>query len=340
MIERVRRSEPQAAPPPPALIARPAMDRDAVMMTLAAREQALRVLPKPRIRITKTGDDGRQFLVDDAPVAAASFGTVCDYLDAPSGFMRRAPLDLADKIVARMLKDPKVEGLSLVLNRTANSIIGHCPSGQRFVPATRVFEQLFDALPDVDGIYLHETDRAVDASVVCRSLDIEPKKGDVVRGGLQCLYSEIDAKRAGIRAYSERLVCLNGMTHREFDREFPAPDSLDDFLREIGVTARACADYVRTALDAKMRRAAEFEVNGPQAIRRIFRQQRLPAKYLDAVLAAHAVEDDGTAFGVLQAFTRAANTLRHDARARLQLAAGDELTVVERAHCPSCYSPL
>jgi hypothetical protein len=254
--------------------------------------------------------------------------------------MRRAPLPLAQKIAVGMLRDPKVEERELVLNAATNSVVGHRPRGQKLVPAVRVFEKLFGELPEVGGIYLHETDREVDSSIVCHSMDIEPRKGDVVRGGIQCLYSEVDAKRIGIRAYSERLICTNGMTHREFDRTFDMPQDLGEFLEEIGLTVRACCDYVRTSLAPKMRRAVEFEVNGPQAIRRIFRQSRLPSKYLDAVLAAHVIEDDGTAYGVLQAFTRAANSLRYDVRSRLQMVAGNELTVVEKAHCPECYSPL
>lgn len=328
----------QTEPPTPA--PRGALERDAVMLALAAREQALQVLPTPSVRVSKSASDGWQFMIGDVPVGASSFGAVCDFLDVPAGFMRRVPVDLANRIAVGMLRDPKVEARELVFNQSTHTMVGYRPRGQKFVPAVRVFEKLFEELPETEAIYFRETDRAVDASIVCRALDIEPKKGDLVRGGLQCLYSEIDAKRAGIRAYSERLVCLNGMTHREFDHEFSLPEDLGEFMEEIGLAVRACVDHVRTALEPKMRRAAEFEVNGPQAIRRIFRQAKLPPKYMDAVLAAHAIEDDGTAYGVLQAFTRAANALGHDARARLQAVAGDELTVVEKAHCPSCYSPL
>lgn len=311
------------------------------MLALTAREEALRVMPAPSVRVTRSGENGRQFLIGDAPVGATSFGAVCDFLDVPASFMRRAPLELAGKVAVGMLKDPKVAERELIFNATSNAVVGYRPKGQQSPPAVGVFEKIFSELPDTDdGIYLHQTDRAVDASIVCHSLNIEPKKGDVVRGGLSCLYSEIDAKRASIRAYSERLVCTNGMTHREFDRDFGVPEDLETFFEEIGLTVRACLDYARQALEPKMRRAAEFEVNGPQAIRRIFQQTRLSPKYLDAVLAAHAVEDDGTAFGVLQAFTRAANTQRHDMRARLQLVAGDELTVIEKVHCPTCYSPM
>lgn len=327
-------------PPVVAAVLSSMLDHDRFMLALAAREEALKVIPTPSVRVARTADGGRQFFIGDAPVGATSFGSVCEFLDVPSGFMKRAPVDLANKIAARMLKEPMVEDRELVFNVVYSSVVGHRPKGQRFVPAARVFERVFEDLPETEGIYLHETDRAVDASIVCRSLNIEPRKGDVVRGGLQCLYSEIGGRKAGIRAYSERLVCTNGMTHREFDREFGIPDDLGEFLDEIGLAVRACCDYVRSSLEPKMRRATEFEVNGPQAIRRIFRQSRLPARYLDDVLAAHAIEDDGTAYGVLQAFTRAANSLRYDVRTRLQAVAGDELTVVEKAHCPACYAPL
>jgi hypothetical protein len=254
--------------------------------------------------------------------------------------MRRAPLDLADKVATRMLREPAVADRELVFNSARHIVVGYRPKGQPMVPASRVFEKLFDELPETDGIYLDETDRTVEARVVCRSLNIEPKKGDVVRGGISCLYSEIEPKKSHIRAYSERLVCLNGMTHREFDTGFGVPESLDDFLAEIGVSVRACVEHVRVALEPKMRRAAEFEVDGPQAIRRIFQTSHLSPKYMDAVLGAYAIEDDGTAYGVLQAFTRAANGLRASERGRLQDAAGDELTVIEKAHCPACYAPL
>jgi hypothetical protein len=334
MVSRRQPSGSLAAPRPNTL------DQDGVMLLLATREQALQPLAAHGVKITSAGEHVRQFLVDDVPIGASSFGAVCDFLDVPSSFMRKVPLDLANKVATRMLKENHASERELVLNAGTNAVVGTRPKGQKLIPAARVFEKVFGELPETNGIYYHESPTIVETDIVCRSLEIEPRKGDVVRGGLSCLYSEVDTRQAAIRAYSERLVCTNGMTHREFDRDFGMPENLEDFLEEIGLTVRACTDYVKKSLQPKLVRATEFEVDGPQAIRRIFKQARLSPKLLDPVLAAHAIEGDGTAYGVLQAFTRAANTLRHEDRARLQALAGDELTAVEGAHCPHCYAVM
>ena len=333
-----RPEEPTAVVPEPNPYMLSKWEPETVLLELAARAESLKPYGLADVRVVDAGEHNIQFTIDDVAVRAASFGGICTALDVPTAFLKRVPFALAQEIVESMQADTKVLDREVVFNVNNGAVVGYRPAGKEMPSAPEVFERIFDTLPDVDGVHFFQNDVHVDASIVCKSLDIEPKAGDLVRGGISCFYSEVGIKPFSMRAYSERLICTNGMTHREFEREFGLPEGLAPFLQEIGIATQACYDFAGKSLEGKMRRAAEFEVNGPQAIRRIFDQSRLPPRFMSGVLAAHMVEDDGTMFGVLQSFTRAANNLGHANRQRLQLLAGDELRVVERAHCPNCYA--
>lgn len=321
------------------LVTKDAITADEFMVMLAARAEEIKPWNPKRIRVERgISGERRRLLLDNVAVSDEGFAKVCSYLSVPAGFIQRAPFDLANDIVARMAKAPEVEERQLVRRR--NDIVGHHPRAQKSVPSISVFEKLLKELPSTEKVYVDATDASVSARVVCRDLEIKPKKDDIVRGGLHMFYSEMLTKPPSIQAYTERLVCLNGMIHRDYEREFQFTE-LDVFLEELTPAVHDCVAYITETVDAAWKKTAGMEVDGPQTIRRIFQQYRLNTKYLDAVLAAHMVEGDGTVYGVLNAFTRAANQFRSDsAYTRLQLASGAALKDAARAHCPQCYAAL
>ena len=75
-------------------------------------------------------------------------------------------------------------------------------------------------------------------------------------------------------------------------------------------------------------------------MRQIFESNRLNTRLLPGTLAALAIEDDGTAFGVLQAVTRAANSAGYSHRIAMQEGGALEMARLETVHCPTCWSTL
>lgn len=321
------------------LATKDAITADEFMVLLAARAEEIKPWNPKRIRVERgVSGQRRRLLLDNTAVPDDAFAKVCAYLSVPAGFIQRAPFDLANDVVARMAKTPEVEERQLVRRR--NDVVGHHHRNQKSVPAIKVFEKLLKELPQTEKVYVDATDQSVSARVVCRDIELKPKKDDVVRGGLHMYYSEMLVKSPSIQAYTERLVCLNGMIHRDYEREFQFTE-LDAFLEELSPAVHDCVAYINETVEAAWKKTAGMEVDGPQTIRRIFQQYRLNAKYLDAVLAAHMIEGDGTVYGVLNAFTRAANQYRTDsAYTRLQLASGAALKDAAKAHCPQCYAAL
>ena len=301
-------------------------------------DRALRLQPLAVESLEFTGNgDKRQVVVNDKLVADSDgFKNVCKFLDVPSTFMRKIPLDLATTISERLVPT-LAESTEIIVDDS--KVVGTKRKEAHYQAALPVFEKVLKEVPKVDNIKVFDLGMTTDASIVCKEFKITPKVNDIVRGGLHFLYSEFMFRKPRIEPYTERLVCLNGMTHQEslFEFEFV---SFDKLLADInGAIAKSLA-HLQDKLNPDLKKSTGIKIDGVQAIRRIFKKQNLGSRLLDKVLAAHLIENDGTSYGVLQAFTRAANELKYGDRTRLQNVAGKELVTIGAAHCPSCYADL
>lgn len=133
------------------------------------------------------------------------------------------------------------------------------------IRASLVIEALLDGVPGhtvSNGIRVieYERDRRLDVAVIARALEAEPRKGDIVCGGVHLTIEENGAVQVGPESF--RLVCRNGAMARvcaggkhrlrrghgkNSDRHFMAT------LREFGRTAWQDWDHVKQGLNALAR---------------------------------------------------------------------------------------
>jgi hypothetical protein len=149
--------------------------------------------------------------------------------------------------------------------------------------------------------------------------------GDVW-GGLLVRNSGVGFASLLISLHLTRLVCKNGMTA-------PLPDAVlvrrrhraidDGKLRELLSTQLQRLperlNHGATLLsDARQRPVTDVQM----AVRSVLADAALPARHLPAVLAAYDREPEPTAFGIAQAFTRAAQDQTPEIRLDFEQAAG------------------
>jgi hypothetical protein len=312
------------------------LTKDQFMERAALRDKEFRAVELKSARIQESSS-GRQIVVNDEVIAEGeSFSEIARLIGAPSTFLKSTHLDLADQVIARLSKD--VEDKLILLRN--NEILASHPKKGPYVPATQVCEKLVSMVPEVEKTIFFDLGKYFDAQILSHTLEVKPKKDDVIRGGLRCLFSEFMFKDPSISAFSERLICLNGMTHSDNRITFKY-DTTDRFMKELETSAKICLNFFQTTVGENLKKATETKASGDQIIRTAFNRNRVNPKFFDSVLAAHAIENDGTAYGVIQSFTRAANSQdNYVNRAWLQEVGGNELSVASTAHCPTCYSSL
>lgn len=312
------------------------LTRDQLMEKAAARDRDFRSMSLNSVRI-QDSSRGRGIVLNEETIAIDDgFKEVVEMLGAPVGFVKKTHLGLADQIVKRLIEDVPDKEILLRGGR----ILGHRQKGGGHVPAVEVCEKVLRTVPDIEKVMFFDLGKSFDAQVLCHSLEVKPKVNDIVRGGVRLLYSEYMLREPEISTFSERLVCLNGMTHRENRVTFKF-ETHQKFMDELESSVNFCLSYFNTSVGENLKKAVEMKAPGDQIIRQAFSRNRINPRYYDDVLLAHASENDGSAYGVLQAFTRAANAQdNYERRSKLQEVGGIELLEVARAHCPTCYSAL
>lgn len=137
----------------------------------------------------------------------------------------------------------------------------------------------------------------------------EVKKGDIIQTGISFRNSETGMGAVLMNPFNYRLVCTNGMTSTE---------SLGSTsIRHIGNAARLKDSVARAVADARsgadrmqeaFKKALEHAVIDPMKLINDHGLEHLTQDAVKAVLAAYTVEPDPNLFGVVNAFTRAAQT--------------------------------
>lgn len=282
-------------------------------------------------------DMGREtVMIDDNPIAQP-MKVIAKYLDAPASFLVQSDKVLAQYIVDHQLRRVKTD--KEIVYR-AGKAIGDQPTGKVRLSGAQIIDKMISAAGTMRRGNFYDLGSYIDVSLVGDKVTMKPKLDDITEGGLRCLYSEIMTRPPTLEPYVERLVCLNGMICSDRISTFKF-DTLEDFLQQFDSVAAKAIEYVDDAVRKQLEKAVDTKVErGEQALRTIFTNQRLNPRLLSPSLAALAVEDDGTAFGVLQAITRAANTANYSQRLLLQQTGAKEMARLETVHCPTCWSSL
>lgn len=143
------------------------------------------------------------------------------------------------------------------------------------VRASNAIEAILEGIPShtvSNGIRVveYERDRRLDVAVISRALEVEPRKGDIVCGGVHLTIEENGAVQVGPETF--RLICRNGAMARvcagghhrlrrgngtNSDRKFMTS------LREFGRTAWQDWEHVRKGLEGLARHPLDRGDIGP-----------------------------------------------------------------------------
>lgn len=310
------------------------LDADGLRAVVALRDEAIQIAKVSKI--TLSASSRQTVTVDDNPTPQP-LKVVAGYLRAPSAFLAMADVGLAQHIVDHQLN--KVKNDREIVFRSGKAV-GDQAAGRIRLSGSTIVDRLIANVGDTRRANFYDMGNYADISIVGSKMTLKPKPSvdDITEGGFRVLYSEIMARAPSIEPYIERLVCTNGMVCRQHVQSFQF-DTLDQFLDQFNFSIQKSNEIVDSTIRAQLAKAAETKVDrSEQAIRTIFANGRINPRLLSPSIAALMEEDDGTAFGVLQALTRAANALPYSHRLLLQETGAKEMARLDVAHCPTCWS--
>jgi hypothetical protein len=200
---------------------------------------------------------------------------------------------------------------------------------------------------------LEVCEEAVALELVSPRLSEEVRVGDVIRAGLRIDHSFLGAHATTIKTFVLRLLCANGLTHRDCQGQMRGPRTrridashpraTEMQLDQIRKLTSQTWERLQEKLDA-IRRLSSERVDAATLLTQFVGRSRLHSRRLtELLLDGWAVEgSDPTAFGVLNALTRVAT---HSAvlsiRQRRMLAQLAGVFANRHTHvCPRCFSIL
>ncbi|MBF0503394.1 MAG: DUF932 domain-containing protein [Candidatus Riflebacteria bacterium] len=167
--------------------------------------------------------------------------------------------------------------------------------------------------PDMRLIRANITDRTVSYVIGVGQPYLIGGLGDVgdVWGGILVRNSDVGYASLKISLHLTRLVCRNGMTaplkNAELLRRKHTKGILDDnLLQLLGERLIEVPGQLRQSGQVMLNASSVQIANPEEEIERILDSSNLPKRLLNPVMAAYAIEPRNTAFGVISAFTRAA----------------------------------
>lgn len=310
------------------------LNADGLRQAIALRDESIKTTKIGKITLNS---HYRNTVLFDDDIMPQPIKVAANYLKAPAAFLVSADLNLARHIVDHQFN--KIKNKREIVFRQGKAI-GDQPTESMRISGAQIVDRLIAGVGDVRRASVFDMGNYIDITLAGDKITMKPKVDDITEGGLRCLYSEILARPPQIEPYVERLVCTNGMVVRDRIQAFQF-DTMDDFLKQFDDAIVKSIKHVDTAVRAQLQKAADTKVDrSEQAIRHIFESNRLNTRLLPGALAALTVEDDGTAFGVLQSITRAANNVDYSHRLLLQEVGAKEMARLETVHCPTCWSSL
>jgi hypothetical protein len=215
-----------------------------------------------------------------------------------------------------------------------------------------LLEALLPVFGEFDGIQFKEcslTETRMYVKTFLPGVEREVKVGDIVRLGAVISNSEVGSGSLYVYPFTDRLSCLNGMTHSTFGQrrihvgsriqddggevayEFFSDETrkLDDaaFFAKCADTLRGCLnESVFDAIVEQMRELADIRIDAspPDAVKSLTKTQRLTDTEGDSILT-HLIEGgDLSAWGYVNGITAVAREHENaDRRAELELLAGN-----------------
>jgi hypothetical protein len=298
----------------------------------------------------------REFRLD-----AEGVRRLCGHFRAPTDYLERLSPKLRDDLLAFHLcsmgqgRGRLNDGSSRIIHRDGVFIdLGradlHTLGAGEVLHAVRDGFGNEAATFEVQGLDIQ--DEAFRLDIVSPSVSAEVRRGDVIEAGVRVEHAYTGERATTIMAFVVRLVCSNGMVHRECvgSRRTARTRRLDANRDDAGILqveqVRRLTAEIRQELEPKLaaiRRLAEERADRGQ-LEQFLRQARMHSRGLvDQLRHSWAAEgDEQTAFGLFNALTHlATHGTELSARQRGMLARLAGIYANRSSHlCAHCFSIL
>lgn len=328
------------------------MTIDEASATVIDYEKNIAELPaSPDLKIVDGGAlimKGSRFRLDDA-----GFKRFCEQVSAPAGYMKELPDRVRQPVLQHHLDccDIGPDRLTIIARGGQFLAFGR-PELMRIGGGDVLEAVQAGANCDLDVHRLEITDEAFRADLLVESATSEAAAGDVLRAGVTIKHSLIGEHATQVESFVFRLICSNGMTHRDCvasraarTRRLPS-HRRDARKMQIEQVRRLTADVV-AKLDEKLaaiRGLRNENVDVNQMMSRFLERGGMSTRLWMPVLreAWEAEGSETTAFGVMNALTRVATHRKElSARHRRILGGLAGILAFQQIHiCPRCFSQI
>jgi hypothetical protein len=287
------------------------------------------------------------------PLTDGALSALCEGINAPSHYVPRLDLDLRAAVLQRGIEHA-AERTKTRLRTRNGRLLGLVRGDLLQLGGAEVVQAVAEAIPS-DRVSVHRlgvTDDRVTVELVSTEIQDEVAVGDVVKAGLSISHSLAGDETTRVEPYVLRLVCDNGLTHRECVerrgmrvRRLPADMSgaRDLQLDQINRLAAAAWETLGAKLQA-LRALRSERVEVEALLSRSLLRARLPrTRLLGRLRQAWRIEGaENTAWGAVNCLSRVAT---HDEEVsdaeRRTLSSLAGLLAFRGIHqCPKCYSML
>lgn len=284
------------------------------------------------------------------------FSQVCQGVGAPASYVGRLGKKLGAAVLQHHIQKGDLE------DRLKTELVTLYSNGDEFLTFGRptltrltgreVLTCVGEGVPSVEDLEVH--DARIEAlgfqiDILGLSQEHEVRRGDVIRAGLRITHSLTEQHATTIEAFLFRLVCLNGLTHRECvsrkaarTRRLPADNPRAKELQQAQI--RKLASDTWNALEEKLEAIGQLQDDSVD-VERLFttwlHRARISTRLLPSLRAAWEEEgSEPTSYAAMNAMTRLAT--HHSGlsdRQRREIAVLAGLFAFRRIHlCPRCFS--
>jgi hypothetical protein len=232
-----------------------------------------------------------------------------------------------------------------VLEYDRNHLLSVYHSTSGLIPKARFAEVVQECMkPEAEMANVRLSRGVFQVDVVTDVFSIEPREGDLTRGGLRFIGHVSPSERApSVRTYLERLVCMNGMVVVEDDGIVSIKgNTVDEVLEEM----ERAANRVLSGVDQRLCQwgnLGKVQVDSvEQAIHRLATEHKLSAKVEGRILDRAPEIEGETLYDVINLITGvwSAEGVRSRQVERLQELAGAVISSTEDHRCPRCAQLL
>lgn len=280
---------------------------------------------------------GEQLFHNEHPVSDYALERVSSMMGIPSKFVPKCSPDLSVRILREFLGRNERE-TSYILDGEGN-IASFCWTDYVYIPLTTILEAIRTALPGENMSITKSRPGISSYTAFITSEDaFQVAKGDEVHFGI-ALNSSLDGASSTKALLSFiRPTCTNGAYITEASWSLPRRS-----LRQPEVAALQIADSARTLFSMRevwqnnMTTLATQEIDRPmERLLDYLRYMGISPRASDFVLEAYTEEPNPTSWGMLNAFTRAANEVTDLRLAQALWGSAGQVVVKGGVPCHTC----